>query len=164
MNMLNNMIVVGMADLNATKPPGVLTTLGLGSCVGITFWDKTTKIGGMAHVMLPDSKQIKNNSNRAKFVDTAIVDLLSKLKSMGAKLPTIEAKLAGGAQMFALTTNNENMKIGDRNIESSLTILKSLNIPVIAKDVGLNYGRTIELHTETGKLIVKTIGHGVKTL
>lgn len=164
MNMMNNMIVVGMADLKAVKAPGILTTLGLGSCVGITFWDKTTHIGGMAHVMLPNSTQIKNNSNRAKFVDTAVVDLLAKMKAMGARITGIEAKIAGGAQMFAITTNNENMKIGDRNIESSLSILKSMNIPLIAKDVGLNYGRTIELHTETGKLVVKTIGHGVKNL
>lgn len=164
MNMLNNMIIVGMADLNVCKTPGVLTTLGLGSCVGITFWDKTTKIGGMAHVMLPDSTQIKNNSNRAKFVDTAIVELLTKLKSMGIRMTTVEAKIAGGAQMFAITTDNEKMKIGDRNIEATLKILKILNIPIVAKDVGLNYGRTIELHTDTGKLVVKTIGHGVKTL
>ena len=164
MNMINNMIVVGMADLNASKAPQVLTTLGLGSCVGITFWDKLTKIGGMAHVMLPDSTQIRNNANRAKFVDTAVVDLLEMLKRMGAKQTHMEAKLTGGAQMFALSTSNENMKIGERNVESSLKVLRSLGIPIVAQDTGLNYGRTIELHTDTGKLVVKTIGHGIKTL
>jgi len=164
MNMINNMIVVGMADLNATKSPGILTTLGLGSCVGITFWDKLTKTGGMAHVMLPDSTQIRNNTNRAKFVDTAVVDLIESLKKLGVKENNLEAKVTGGAQMFALTTTNENMKIGERNIEATLKILKDRGIPIVAQDTGLNYGRTIELHTETGKLVVKTIGHGVKTL
>lgn len=162
--MTNNTIVVGMADLNVGRSPSILTTLGLGSCVGIVLYDNTTKIGGMAHVMLPDSKSIKNNSNIAKFVDTATVALIARMKSMGVKLPSLRAKVTGGAQMFALNTSNENMKIGERNIEATLKLLKSLNIPIVAKDVGLNYGRTIELYTEDGRLIVKTIGHGIKTI
>ena len=56
-------IKVGMADLNICKCPDVITTLGLGSCVGIALYDPVTKLGGLAHVMLPDSKQIRQNSN-----------------------------------------------------------------------------------------------------
>jgi len=159
-----NTIVVGMADLNVIKAPGILTTLGLGSCVGIVLYDPVSKIGGMAHVMLPDSKSIKNNSNIAKFVDTATVALIAKMRSLGAKPANLRAKIAGGAQMFALAAKNDNMKIGERNIEASLRILGALKIPIIAKDVGLNYGRTIELYTEDGRLVVKTIGHGISTL
>ena len=162
--MTNNTIVVGMADLNVGKAPSVITTLGLGSCVGIVLYDNTTKTGGMAHVMLPDSKKIKNNSNRAKFVDTAVLELIAKMRLLGASLPNLKAKLAGGAQMFAMSTTNENMKIGERNIEASLIILKALNIPIVARDVGKNFGRTIELHTKDGSLVIKTIGHGTKTL
>jgi len=68
-------IKVGMADLNITMAPGILTTLGLGSCVGIALYDKQNKIAGLAHIMLPSSKEIKNNENKAKFADTGI-DLL----------------------------------------------------------------------------------------
>ncbi|MCL1936541.1 MAG: chemotaxis protein CheD [Defluviitaleaceae bacterium] len=161
---MNNSIIVGMADLNAAKSPCVITTIGLGSCVGIALYDETTKIGGMAHVMLPSSKKIKNNSNRAKFVDTAVIDLIAKMKRMGSKPTNLKAKIAGGAQMFSIVTSNENMKIGDRNIEATLEILKELKIPIIGKDLGQNYGRTIELHTIDGKLFVKTIGHGIKIL
>lgn len=162
--MRDNPVIVGMADLNVAKSPGILTTLGLGSCVGIVLYDPSTKIGGMAHVMLPDSTQIRNNSNQAKFVDTGIVMLIAKMKALGAKPTNLKAKLAGGAQMFALNTNNENMKIGDRNIEASIKLLNALNIPIISKDVGLNYGRTITMFTEDGRLEIKTIEHGIKTI
>ncbi|MCL1996869.1 MAG: chemotaxis protein CheD [Defluviitaleaceae bacterium] len=162
--MTKNVIIVGMADLNVMRNPGMLTTLGLGSCVGLNLYDPSTKICGMAHIMLPDSKTIKNNSNRAKFVDTATMDLLARMKAAGANLRGLKAKVAGGAQMFALNTANESMKIGQRNSDALLKLLKSLNIPVIAKDVGLNYGRTIELYTEDGRLVIKTIGHGTKTI
>ncbi len=62
-----------MADLNTINaPPGLLTTIGLGSCVGIALYDKQNKIAGLAHIMLPSSKEIKNNENKAKFADTGI--------------------------------------------------------------------------------------------
>lgn len=162
--MNDKVVVVGMADLNAVRHPGHLTTLGLGSCVGIALYDNVNKVAGLAHVMLPDSTLIKNNTNSAKFVDTAVVALITKMKSVGAKVEYINAKIAGGAQMFAFNSTNESMRIGDRNTEAALKILKSLNITVVAKDVGKNYGRTVELYTDDGRLVIKTIGHGTKSI
>ena len=76
-----DMIRVGMADLNICKAPDSITTLGLGSCVGIVLYDKRNKIAGLAHVMLPDSTQIRNNTNLAKFADTGIDQLINELKT-----------------------------------------------------------------------------------
>lgn len=162
--MENKLIIVGMADLNVSKAPVGLTTLGLGSCVGICLYESINKVAGMAHVMLPDSKTIQNNSNIAKFADTAIVKLISDMVRLGARKELIKAKIAGGAQMFAFNSTNDNMRIGDRNIEATIKWLTQLKIPIIATDTGSNYGRTIELYSDTGKLIVKTIGHGIKTI
>ncbi len=160
MSSFNKMIIVGMADLNITRSPGILTTLGLGSCVGITLYDPINKIAGLAHVMLPDSTQIKNNSNVAKFADSAIKKLIMDMCIAGAKRDFLKAKITGGAQMFAFDSTNENMRIGDRNVESSIRVLTMYGIPIIAKHTGSNYGRTIELYAEDGRLVVKTIGHG----
>lgn len=153
-------IVVGMADLNVVRSPGMLTTLGLGSCVGIALYDPINKVAGLAHVMLPDSTQIQNNSNQAKFADTAINKLLNDMIRLGAKKNLLKAKIAGGAQMFAFNSTNENMRIGDRNVESTLKILRQEAIPVIGRDTGNNYGRTVELYAEDGRFLIKTIGHG----
>jgi chemotaxis protein CheD len=153
-----------MADLNVTRSPGVLTTLGLGSCVGIALYDNINKIAGLAHVMLPDSKQIQNNSNIAKFADTAIIKLLNDMTRLGSRREHIKAKLAGGAQMFAFNSTNDSMRIGDRNVEATQMMLRQLGIPVIARDTGDTYGRTVELYAADGKFLIKTIGHGNKTL
>ena len=98
--MQRGMIVVGMADLNVTRAPGTLTTLGLGSCVGIALYDPATKIAGLAHIMLPDSKAIHNNSNVAKFADTAIVKMIADMERLGARRANITAKIAGGAHLI----------------------------------------------------------------
>lgn len=159
-----NRVMVGMADLNIVKNPGVLITLGLGSCVGICLYDPISKVAGMAHCMLPDSTQILNNDNIAKFVDTAVMRLVNDMGRAGANKRAIIAKLAGGAQMFAFSNTNDNMRIGDRNVDASIKILKELNIPLKGMDVRENYGRTIELYTDTGRLVIKTIGKGNKEL
>ncbi|MDR1539935.1 MAG: chemotaxis protein CheD [Clostridiales bacterium] len=160
----NNMIIVGMADLNATKTPGALTTLGLGSCVGIALYDPFNRVAGLAHIMLPDSTQIQNNSNAAKFADTAAIKLISDMQRLGAKKEHLKAKIAGGAQMFAFTSANESMRIGDRNVEATIRLLKILGIPILARDTGDNYGRTVELYADDGRFLIKTIGHGSRLL
>lgn len=160
--MSTELIKVGMADLNIGKSPAVLTTLGLGSCVGITLYDPQAKVGGLAHIMLPDSTQIKNNTNLAKFADTGIDLLIERMIGNGAKVQRMVAKIAGGAQMFAFQHMDENMRIGARNIQAVKERLSYYKIPILANDTGENYGRTIELYTDTGKLVVKTIGHGTK--
>lgn len=156
--------MVGMADMNLTKDPGVLITLGLGSCVGIALYDPMTKVAGLAHCMLPDSSQIQNNSNKAKFVDTAISELLKDMERQGAVRRRIVAKVAGGAQMFAFNSANDSMRIGDRNVDATVTWLRRNQIPILAQDVRANYGRTVELYTKDGSLVIKTIGKGVKTI
>lgn len=157
-------IKVGMADLNVVKAPDILTTLGLGSCVGIALYDPSVKVGGLAHIMLPDSKQIKNNSNVAKFADTAIVKLIEDMARIGAKSNRLVAKIAGGAHMFEFKNMDDMMRIGTRNISAVTQILQEMTIPIVANDTGSNYGRTIELHTTTGLLLVRTIGHGTKEI
>jgi len=162
--MPGNMIVVGMADLKVTKSPGVLTTLGLGSCVGIALYDSGTKVAGLAHIMLPDSKAIHNNSNVAKFADTAIDKLISDMERIGARRRSIQAKIAGGAQMFAFNATNESLRVGDRNVEATRRILQQLNIPILAAETGANFGRTVELYSEDGRFLIKTIGQGIRIL
>ncbi len=159
-----NMIKVGMADLNVCMAPDALTTLGLGSCVGIVLYDSLSKTAGMVHVMLPDSTKIRNNENKAKFADTGIDALIERLLQIGANRNRLIAKIAGGAQMFAFSANSEMLRIGERNIEASKEKLKSLGIRILAEDTGLNFGRTIEFYPDTGELYVKSVGKPLKVI
>ncbi|WP_281887595.1 chemotaxis protein CheD [Paenibacillus sp. YYML68] len=161
----DNLIKVGMADLNVVSKTGVLKTTGLGSCVGLTLYDAKVKVAGMAHIMLPSSDIAKEGSlNVAKYADTAIPEMIRRMESLGAVLRRLEAKLAGGAQMFAFGSQSDTMRIGPRNVEASKEILARLSIPLLAEDTGANYGRTIEFDCETGKLSIRSVQNGLKEL
>ncbi|NLP34606.1 MAG: chemotaxis protein CheD [Clostridiales bacterium] len=155
---MNKMIKVGMADLNVCVSPDAITTLGLGSCVGIVLYDPGNKIAGLAHIMLPDSTKIINNENKAKFADTGIDVLIKRMIEIGANRNALIAKIAGGAQMFAFSNKSDMMRIGARNVEATKLKLDELRIEIKAEDTGANYGRTIEFYPETGELHIKSVG------
>ena len=155
---MSEMIKVGMADYNICKAPDAITTLGLGSCVGIGMYDSTRKIAGLAHIMLPDSTLVRNNNNIAKFADTGIDACIDMMVKNGASRIGLTAKIAGGAQMFAFGSNNDLLRIGERNVEATKKKLKELGIRILAEDTGKNYGRTIEFYPETGELLIKAVG------
>ena len=131
---LDEMIKVGMADLKTCKSPEVLTTLGLGSCVGVAIYDPVSRISGLLHCMLPDSTQFRNNSNTAKYADSGIDELISQMVKLGANRARLVAKIAGGAQMFAMKTNNDTLRVGERNVEAVKKKLSELNIRLLAED------------------------------
>ena len=110
--------------------------------------------------MMPDSTKISKNSNRMKFVDTCLVDMYEELIKAGAKKSGMIAKLAGGAKMFSYQSNNNFLNIGEQNIIAVHKMLSEWKIPIVAEDVGSNYGRTIEFDTVTGELSIKSVGIG----
>ena len=161
---MGEVIKVGMADLKVCASPNGLTTLGLGSCVGIAIRDPITKIGGLAHVMLPDSTQIKDNSNIPKFADTGITELVRQMVLAGASKSRMVAKIAGGAQMFAFQSNNALVRVGERNVEATRKKLTELGIAILAEDVGQNYGRTVIFYPENGDFVIRAVGKAEYTI
>jgi chemotaxis protein CheD len=160
---MSEIIKVGMADLKTCLPPNGITTLGLGSCVGIALRDKNNKVGGLAHIMLPDSTVIANQTNVAKFADTGIIELLKQMEKLGAVRRNMVAKIAGGATMFAMSSRT-NLNVGERNVEAVKAKLKELGIPILAEDTGLNYGRTVIFYPETGDYVIKAVGKPEKVI
>lgn len=151
-------IKVGMADLKVCVSPDSVITLGLGSCVGIALRDPVTKIGGLAHIMLPDSTSIRNNSNIPKFADTGIEELVKQVTKKGANRNRLVAKIAGGAQMFAFGSNSEAVRVGERNVQAVKKKLGEMKIPILAEDTGKNFGRTVIFYPETGDFVIRAVG------
>ena len=158
-------IKVGMADLKTCTAPDGLITLGLGSCVGIAIRDPLTKIGGLAHIMLPDSKAIMNNNGvKEKFADTGIEELVQQMVLLGANRNRLVAKIAGGATMFQLQGRSDIMKIGERNIQATINKLNEMNIALLSQDTGDSYGRTVTFYPETGEFHIRAIGRDNKII
>ncbi|MCR5503867.1 MAG: chemotaxis protein CheD [Lachnospiraceae bacterium] len=162
---MGELIKVGMADWKLCLGDNSVTTLGLGSCVGVALRDPISGVGGLAHVMLPDSNETNNNSNRAKFADTAIADMIAEMVKKGANKSRLVAKLAGGAQMFSFNSSKSDMmRVGERNVAACEKKLKEYGIRILAKDTGDNYGRTVVFFPASGDYIIRSVGKPEKTI
>ncbi|GEK32539.1 chemotaxis protein CheD [Kurthia sibirica] len=160
-----NIVRVGIAQMDIVSSPNSIRTSGLGSCVGVIIYDSSKKIAGLIHIMLPDSTLGKAGQiNQSKFADTGIPALIASLKQAGASSFKMKAKLAGGAQMFQFSTTKDTMRIGPRNVEAVLLQLKKHSIPVVSQDTGGNSGRTIEFDPQTCLLNIRTVNQGVKDI
>jgi chemotaxis protein CheD len=156
----------GMAEIQVGGPGDKLQALGLGSCVGLIMYDKFNHIGGMAHIMLPDSKVSRSEILQlGKFADTAVPELLARVVAKGASRSRLVVKMAGGAEMFSFSgKDSPKLAVGQRNAEATREILRAAGLRIDAIDVGGNHGRTLEIDLDTFETTIKIVGQNVKPL
>jgi chemotaxis protein CheD len=153
---------VGIGEFRVAAAPGTLVTRGLGSCVGVILHDAEVRLGGLAHVMLPNSQDFTSFNNPYKFADLAIPAIVAQMRARGAR--ELRARLVGGARMFANGVTRAGFDIGDRNVAQARVILNAFAVPVVAEDVGGSIGRTVMLDLSLGRVTVRTAGRGERTL
>jgi chemotaxis protein CheD len=134
--------------------PTQIRTL-LGSCAGVVLFDRVARLGGVAHIVLPDSRGAADHPG--KFADTAIPAMIGELeRKLGrAANGRLTAKVVGGASMFQ---TGASQNIGRLNQDAVEAVLAGLGIPVIARDVGGGAGRRLTLDTASGIVTVRVPG------
>jgi len=161
----NKVVKVGIAQMDVVKAPETIRTSGLGSCVGVVLYDERKKIAGLIHIMLPDSTLGKVvPGNVAKFADTGIDAMIGELTKQGVQKFSLKAKIAGGAQMFKFSSEQDSMRIGPRNVEAVKKALRKNGVRIVAEDTGGSSGRTIEFNPETSMLMIRTVNQGVSEI
>lgn len=154
---------VRIAHMAVVQGARRLVAIGLGSCVVVTLYDRTRRIGGMAHILLPDPSAARDASNPIRFATTAVPLLRDAMLEAGARGP-FEAKLVGGAALFGSLLGSGGQQIGERNVAAARRTLVSLGLTIAASETGGNSGRTAELDVATGALEVRGVRGGSRVL
>jgi len=171
-------IIVNMGEGTVRRAPAVITSVGLGSCVVLMLYDPGSRIGGLAHILLPSSPVQSSceygqcyRDNEEKqwgkmiahpdkppylYADTALKALFKEMTCMGALSSNIYAMITGGARMFSDGEPTVN-GMGARNIMSIKNLLKREKISVIGEDTGGSQGRSVDFHIDSGRVVVRTI-------
>jgi chemotaxis protein CheD len=135
-----------------------LTCVGLGSCVALVMFDPQARVGGMAHMVLPDSTAGRGGPAGAKFVDVAVPLIYRTMKEHGAFDARTHVYLAGGSQMLQTAVAAGSINIGQRNAEAAREQVKKLGLRIRAEHLGGNRGRTVRLNVGTGRVTVAIPG------
>ncbi len=153
-------IVVGIADMKlSASRSDQLITHALGSCLGITVYDPVAGVGGMLHVMLPQSSidAEKAAENPHMFVDTGVPRLFLESYKLGAQKARLVVKVAGGASTQG-HPDDDYFQIGKRNILMLRKLLWKNGVLIKAEDVGGTSSRTMTLDLNTGAVTLKVLG------
>lgn len=149
-------VVVGVGDLAVSNNGNVnVSTFALGSCVGIVIYDSEVKVGGLIHIMLPESSISAEKAAKqpAMFADTGIPLFFRNLCGLRAERRRMKAYVAGGASVIS---GSDMFKIGERNILATKKMINALGISVVRADIGGVNNRTVHINIGTGEVSLKT--------
>jgi chemotaxis protein CheD len=155
--MTERQIIVKVAHHAVGRRGDVLVTFGLGSCVAIVLHDPIAQVGGMAHVLLPEPNLARDTANPDKFASTAIPLLVREVRRIGAAPARLEARIIGGAAMFASIMAPGSMNMGERNVQAVRGALEAAGVPIRGEDVGGDYGRSVRYIVADGTTHVTSV-------
>ncbi len=151
-------MVVGIADCKASNDrDATLVTYALGSCVGIGVYDPAASVGGLLHVLLPESSlnAEKAARNPHMFADTGVTALLNRCLELGAAKSRLRVWLAGGS---AVMDDRGVFNIGKRNQLAARKALWKAGLLTLSEDLGGQGSRTVRLDMSTGTFWVRASG------
>jgi chemotaxis protein CheD len=165
MNVPHADVRVKVADYAVRQGSQVLATIGLGSCVAIILYDRDTRIGGLAHILLPTPLMSRETSNPAKFPETIVPLMLAEMRGLGVRAGSrVTGKIVGGASMFGQLVSGTGINVGERNVLATRDVLAAAGIPLLAEDTGLDYGRSVYFHLSDGHVDVRSLKRGDRVI
>jgi chemotaxis protein CheD len=151
-------VVVGVADCRITSDTATsIVTYALGSCIAVAIHDPVAQVGGMLHLMLPESSLDvdKAEKNPYMFADTGIPLLFRQAYAAGAEKNRLVVRIAGGAQVI---DDAGVFNIGKRNCLTGRKVLWRAGVMISAESVGGRESRTVRLEVESGRCLMRTAG------
>jgi chemotaxis protein CheD len=156
--------VLAIGELDIVRPPDVLKTT-VGSCIALVLFDKRQKLFGMAHIMLPTHEKplgapgTPKKEDAGRYADTAIMELLKKMGIPLSGAHHLQAKLAGGSNMFAKESKSTDaFQVGVKNLQAVTDILNHLKVPILGTDYGGSLAREVWVDTKQYKVFSKKMG------
>ena len=149
-------VIVGVGEMSVSDNPSItLSTYALGSCVAVVAYDPLVKVGGMLHMMLPESKISPSKAavQPAMFVDTGLPLLFNALANLKTERRRIRIFVAGGA---SVRCSDDSFRIGERNVRVTADFLSLQGYVVRQTAVGSTINRTVHLNIATGEITLKT--------
>jgi len=126
----------------------------LGSCVAITFWHATRRLGGMCHFVLPArGRPALDDVLDGRYGEEALLRLLQEVHKHDTLTADYTVKVFGGASVLGLPPSEK--RIGQANTEFVLAMLRRLHIKIVAQDLAGEGYRYLRFELNTGDVWVR---------
>jgi chemotaxis protein CheD len=154
---VTSQVLVAMAEFRTAAAPARLICPGLGSGVGVCAYDRDSKLGAVAHFVLPASRDQFRAERPARFVTTGLEALLEELVDTGCDPARLVIAYAGGAQAMSAGDRPQIVDLGTRNVAALKETLAKLGLEAVAHEVGGTHGRSLSLCASSGEMRVRSV-------
>jgi chemotaxis protein CheD len=130
-----------------------LATL-LGSCVSVTLWHPTKRIGAMSHFVLPErSPAAATGPLDARYGREAMDLMVNELLRRGIRPEECQAKLFGGGDMFS--AGGRFARVGRDNGEMARNVVRQYGASIASESLFGERHRKIIFDISTGEVWVR---------
>lgn len=147
-----NEITVTTGEIRYASAPAVLSSVGIGSCILLFLYDPKLKIGGVAHIMLPENDG--KSESAGLYADTGVSTLICELEHLGSHVSQLRAKIVGGANLFTWSSVPELKDLGKFNIDRVRKELIKKKVYIAVEEIGGTDGKKVSCCLSTGKVFI----------
>lgn len=152
------MLTVGIGEYKISNQLNeTIMTHALGSCIALIMYCPITKHTALAHIVLPktdhrDQSEILKNKP-GYFADLIVPQLADYFLNIPCHPSQLQIYLAGGADSL---NEKDVFKVGKRNVEMVMDILRNYQLVPYKMDVGGNISRTVSVDVDNGRVTIKS--------
>ncbi len=151
--MMTHTVTSGSYMISREKPQ--IMQAFLGSCVGVTLFDRRAGIGGLIHLLLPEPPSMDLGWKPEVSAAIGMPIFIDELCRQGAGKERLQACIAGGALIDPVSQTDLALDIGGRTAEMAQHILQSENIPILNAEVGGFFSCCIRLNLTTWQTTIE---------
>jgi chemotaxis protein CheD len=154
--------VLHPGDYAIAPAPTVLSTL-LGSCVAVCLYDPLRRVIGMNHFLLANRRYSRDTpvlaSEAGRYGIHAMELLINGMLAHGCHRDRLRAKAFGGGNVLghACGAQDNFQCVGAVNVRFVRAFLEQDRIPLVAADLGGNFGRQIHCDGQDFSVYVRKI-------
>jgi chemotaxis protein CheD len=150
---------VPTGEVAARRGAAVLQASAIGSCVVVAAFDRASRVGGMAHAMLPGSAPRGQSVCKTKYAEDAVTELVRMMAGLGADATRTETCLVGGGDIVG-----DGAGLGDGIARSVTEALRREGMAPVAAEVGGTQRRSCSLDVASGRVTYTVGDSGHQTL
>jgi putative nucleotidyltransferase with HDIG domain len=140
------------------KKQATILNACLGTCVGVTLFDKEADVGGLIHLLLPEPITLESTFQPEKYASNGLPLFLNALFEAGASKHNLRAWIAGGALVGPIMQRDLDLDIGGRTAEVARNILAGEGIAIEQVETGGFFACSLSLDMQTWRCAIEPIG------
>lgn len=156
----NYLLEVNTGEVKFSNGKTQLISSAIGSCVAVALYIPSTRMGGLAHIMLPGQAPLGESISIYRYAENAINFMRRRLAPSQFHTANLKVCVVGGGNVL----KRENDTICNANIKSVTSTLRDHGFNIVASNLGGTVRRRVRFDVKNGIVYYHSGDNGERVL